>query len=83
MMLWGNDAVDCLVHKSLCKCPQAKNMERIKGALLRPRLKFLFCVSYVVKTAADSIKGKDSLCPQHGLRWELKLVMVFVEGKKT
>jgi hypothetical protein len=38
-------------------------MEGIKEALWRARLKFLFCVSYVVKTAANSIKGKGSLYP--------------------
>lgn len=58
-----NDAVDCSAHKSLRKCPTAKNMEGIKVALWRPPLKFLFCVSYVVKTAADSIKGKGSVVP--------------------
>lgn len=55
--------VGCSVHKTLSKCPKARNMERIKVALWRPQLKFLSCVSYVVKTAAESIKGKDPLCP--------------------
>ena len=60
-------------------------MERIKVALWRPPLKFLFCVSHVVKTAADSMKGKGSLCPcQCGAQMgvSLILVMIFVEGKK-
>lgn len=41
--------------------PQSKNMEGIKEALWRPQLKFLFCVSYVVKTAAETLKER-ALC---------------------
>lgn len=49
-------------------------MERIRVALWRrPPLKFILCVSYMVKTAANSMEGKGSLCPcrcgaQMGLR---------------
>lgn len=64
-------------------------MERIKVALWRPP-KFLFRVSYVVKTAADSMKGKGSLCPrQCGARMGVMLSIVNTcngfcggEGKK-
>lgn len=31
-----NDAIGCLAHKSLGKCPKAKNMEGIKEVLWRP-----------------------------------------------
>lgn len=40
-------------------------------------MKFLFCVSYVVKTAADSMKGKGSLCPcQRGALMGVRLFIV-------
>lgn len=52
-------------------------MEGIKVALRRPPLKFLFCVSYVVKTASDDIKGKGSLCPcQRGAQMGVRLFVV-------
>ena len=52
-------------------------MERIKVALWRPQLKFLPCVSYVVKTAAESVKGKDFMCPcQCGAQMGVRLFIV-------
>lgn len=49
--------------KVFINTPKQKNMEGIKVALWRLPLKCLFCVSYVVKTATGSVKGKGSLCP--------------------
>lgn len=65
-------------------------MEGIKVALRRPPLKCLFPVFYVVKTAADSVSGKGSLCPcQCGARMGVSWFIVSpgngtggVEGKK-
>lgn len=59
-----NDAIGSKFIKVFISAPkQKKKKEKIKVTLWRSPLKFLFCVSYVVKTAADSIKGKGSLCP--------------------
>lgn len=60
---WKNNAVGCPAHQTRAKCPKGIPMKRIKAALWRPQLKFLSCMSNVVGTAAESVKGKDSLCP--------------------
>lgn len=53
-------------------------MERIRVALRRrPPLKFLLCVSYMVKTAANGMEGKGSLCPcQCGVQMGLRSLIV-------